>query len=109
MVNVLMKSISFQEYPFSRPSKGTTIFEPDKPKNAVYMGPSPNCMGVLLLQKKGRKKITPNPSLDSLNIVYTPADGTDTSSDTMLLKDPSGVSIRFQYVDEFIKEEKITR
>lgn len=97
-----------QDYPFSRPSKGTTIFEPDKPKNAVYMAPSPNCMGVLLLQNKGRKKTTPNPALNSLNIVYTPA-GESVSSEDMVLKDLSGISIRFQPVDDFSKEEKMTR
>lgn len=67
-------------------------------------------MGVLLLQKKGRKKMTPNPAIASLNVVYTPAEGaTAGSSNAMVLQDPSGLSIRFQSVDDFSKEEKITR
>lgn len=96
--------------PFARPSKGTTIFEPGKPDNAIYMAPTANCMGVLLLQKKGRKKITPNPAIEALNIVYTPAeDSASGSGDTMVLKDPSGLPISFQPVDDFSKEERITR
>jgi hypothetical protein len=99
---------SFQkEYPFSRPSKGTTMFEPDKPRNAVYMAPSPNCMGVLLLPSKA-KKITPNPIVDSLNIVYTPTEGAF-GSETTMLKDLSGLPIRFQSVADFVAEEKKTQ
>jgi len=98
-----------QAYPFSRPSKGTTIFEPDKPKNAIYMAPSPNCMGVLLLQNKGRKKVTPNPAVGPLNIVYTPAADASDGESELMLKDPSGLPIQFQSVDSFSKLEKITR
>jgi hypothetical protein len=72
------------------------------------MAPSPNCIGVLLLKKKGKKKITPNPAVDSLTIVYTPV-GESSSSEDTVLKDPSGLSIRFQSVDDFSNEEKRTR
>lgn len=72
------------------------------------MAPTPNCMGVLLLQKKGRKKIDPNPVVHSLNIVYTPS-GESEGDDTMILKDPSGLPIMFQSVSDFTKQEMITR
>ena len=110
-----------QDVPYSRPSKGTTIFEPAPPKGSVYMSPSPNCMGVLLLPTTNkRKKITPNPVMDSLNIVYTPSSGSDpgssssskngdTSSSDMTVQDPSGVPVRFQSISDFEAEEKITR
>ena len=62
-------------------------------------------MGILLQQKIGRKKITPNPTVDSINIVYTPAGESD-SNDDMVLKDPSGLSIRFQSVEDFMREQK---
>lgn len=97
-----------QEVPYSRPSKGTTMFEPAPPKNSYYMSPSPNCMGVLLLQGKKKKSITPNPVVDSLNIIYKPS-SEETSGDALLLKDPSGVPIRFKSADAFTKLEKITR
>ena len=95
-----------QEYPFSRPSKGTTIFEPDKPKKAVYMAPSASCMGVLLLQSKS-KKLSPNPAIESLNIVYTPSE--EGGGDGLILKDPSGLAVKFQSVGDFTAEEKVTR
>eukprot|EP00980_Cylindrotheca_fusiformis_P006525 scaffold1384_cov116-Cylindrotheca_fusiformis.AAC.3 len=95
-----------QEYPFSRPSKGTTIFEPDIPKKAVYMAPSARCMGVLLLQSKS-KKISANPAFESISIVYTPSG--DNDGDGMIIKDPSGVNIRFQSAESFSAEEKVTR
>jgi hypothetical protein len=47
-----------QNVPYSRPSNGTTIFEPAPPKGSYYMAPSPNCMGVLLLPSKQRNNIT---------------------------------------------------
>jgi catechol 2,3-dioxygenase-like lactoylglutathione lyase family enzyme len=96
-----------QEVPYSRPSKGTTMFDPAPPKNSYYMAPSPNCMGVLLLQGKKKKSIVPNPVIESLNIVYKPS-SEETSGDAMFLKDPSGVPIRFQSADAFTKLEKIT-
>jgi hypothetical protein len=97
-----------QDVPYSRPSKGTTMFEPAPPKNSYYMSPSPNCMGVLLLQGKKKKSIIPNTVVDSLNIVYKPS-SEENSGHSLLLKDPSGVPVRFQSVDAFTKVEKITR
>jgi hypothetical protein len=76
------------------------------PKNAVYMAPSPNCMGVLLQQSK-KKKVTPNPVFESLNVVYTPSDGID--GDDSSVADLSGVPIRFQSAGKFAAEEKLTR
>mmetsp|Transcript_18948 Transcript_18948/g.52881 ORF Transcript_18948/g.52881 Transcript_18948/m.52881 type:complete len:381 (-) Transcript_18948:175-1317(-) len=97
-----------QEVPYSRPSKGTTMFEPAPPKNSYYMSPSPNCMGVLLLQGKKKKSITPNPVIDSLNIIYNPS-SEETTGEELVLRDPSGVPIRFQSATTFSKVEKITR
>lgn len=98
-----------QEYPFARPSKGTGPFEPAQPFKSVYMSTSPNCMGVLLLQSKNKKKaVKPNPVFESLNLVYTPSQGADTSQEIVAM-DPSGVSIAFQPVDSFEAEEKATR
>jgi hypothetical protein len=104
------------EVPYSRPSKGTTLFEPAPPKGSAYMSPSPNCMGVLLLPTKNKKKVTPNPVLDSLNIVYAPSslssdsdDGSSSASNMMIVQDPSGVPVKFQSVTDFTTEEKITR
>jgi hypothetical protein len=82
------------------------MFEPDKPKKAVYMAPSRNSMGVLLLQAK-KKKVVPNPVIESLNIVYTPSD--ESSGDGLLLSDPSGVPIRFKSATTFSAEEQVTR
>jgi hypothetical protein len=105
-----------QDVPYSRPSKGTTMFEPAPPKGSYYMAPSSNCMGVLLLPTTRKKKIiTPNPVVESLNIVYTPSTtsieggSTGGSVGEMRLQDPSGVTIRFQSVADFTAEEKITR
>merc|ERR1719350_893942 len=64
-----------QPYPYARPSNGTGPFEPEKPKKSVYMSPSKNCMGVLLLQTK--EKATHNPVVQSLNLVYNPNSGTE--------------------------------
>jgi len=97
-----------QEVPYSRPSKGTTMFEPAPPKNSVYMSPSPNCMGVLLLQGKKKKNIVPNPVVDSLNIVYKPS-SEETSGDALTFRDPSGVPIKLQSEQYFTKLERITR
>ena len=99
---------SEQEVPYSRPSKGATLFEPAPPKNSYYMSPSPNCMGVLLLQGKKKKPVTQNPVVESLNLVYTPS-SEEESGDAMVLKDPSGVPIRFQSEGAFTKLEKTTR
>jgi hypothetical protein len=64
-------------------------------------------MGVLLLPSKA-KKITPNPAVDSLNIVYTPSEGSESKVE-LVLKDPSEVGVRFQSVNDFVAEEKLTR
>ena len=97
-----------QEVPYSRPSKGTTIFEPAPPKGSCYMSPSPNCMGVLLLPTKQKKGVTPNPVIESLNIVYKPSsDGA--SGDELVFNDPSSVPIRFQSASDFTALEKVTR
>jgi len=97
-----------QEVPYSRPSKGTTMFEPAPPKNSHYMAPTKSSMGVLLLQSKKKKLIIPNPVIESLNIVYNPSPDV-TSGDILFLKDPSGVPIRFQSVNMFTNIERITR
>ena len=97
-----------QEVPYSRPSKGTTMFEPAPPKGSCYMSPSPNSMGVLLLQGAKRKTIKPNPAVGSLNIVYNPSSGSS-SDEELLLKDPSGVPVRFQSESAFSAIEKRTR
>lgn len=60
-----------------------------------------------MLQKKGRKKIVPNPVVDSINIVYTPSE--PSNDEVLQLRDPSGLPIRFQSVNDFSKEELITR
>lgn len=95
------------DVPYARPSKGTTIFEPAPPKGSVYMAPSPNSMGVLLFPAK-KKRLTPNPVVESLTIVYSPAEGSE-GQEVPLLVDPSGVSIKFQRVSDFESEEKVTR
>ena len=69
-------------------------------------------MGVLLLQSK-KKKIVPNPVIESLNIVYTPSGdesgGANGESGGILLSDPSGIPINFQSAKAFTTEEQITR
>jgi len=105
---------SEQPYPYARPSKGTTPFEPMQPPKSVYLSPSNNGMGILLLPindgstKKKIKNITPNPVLNSLNIVYNPSDGSD-SSDSLRVVDPSGVPISFIPQSVFSAEERVTR
>ena len=98
-----------QEYPYARPSKGTGQFEPPQPPKSVYMAPSPNSLGVLLLQAKKRKSIAPNPVVQSLNLVYTPADGDDGSGSVPMVSDPSGTSVAFQSLASFEDMEKQTR
>jgi hypothetical protein len=66
-------------------------------------------MGVLLMQKKGRKQTIPNPVVDSLNIVYTPSDESSGDVGSMIVVDPSGLPIKFQSVGDFSKLEQITR
>lgn len=100
-----------QEYPYCRLNKGLGQFEPEQPARSVYLAPSPNSMGVLLLQNDKRRKIMVNPVVHSLNVVYNPSpttiDGEGMSA--MKLVDPSGVAVFFQSVTAFEKEESITR
>ncbi|KAL3938120.1 MAG: hypothetical protein SGBAC_006903 [Bacillariaceae sp.] len=96
-----------QDYPYSRPSKGTTLFEPAPPPKSVYMAPSAGCMGVLLQPTKS-KKIKPNPAVTSLNIVYNPT-GDDNDGDGLMLTDPSGLGVSFMSAKTFSAEEKLTR
>mmetsp|Transcript_11035 Transcript_11035/g.18711 ORF Transcript_11035/g.18711 Transcript_11035/m.18711 type:complete len:120 (-) Transcript_11035:51-410(-) len=100
---------SGQEYPYCRPNKGKGQIEPAQPPGSIYMAPSQNSMGVLLLKTPKRKKsVTPNPAFQSLNLVYSPS--SESSSGTMLpVDDPSGVTAAFETVGEFIKEEQVGR
>ena len=107
-----------QPYPFARPSNGKGQFEPPQPENSVYLAPSAHSMGVLLLQNKNkRQKVQPNPSVKSLQIVFAPSSAAASSStdadkgndQAPALVDPSGVRISFVSVDEFEREEKLTR
>lgn len=101
-----------QEYPYCRPNKGMGQFEPPQPKNSVYLAPSKNSIGVLLLQSKDKKKknVVPNPAFRSMNIVYTPSEGTVVSSNEVLkVLDPNGTGITFQSYNDFEKEEELTR
>ena len=76
-------------------------FEPPQPKGSVYVAPSPNSMGVLLLPIK-KKKVTPNPVFDALQIVYTPAeDGAGGDEGDLALTDPSNVKVAFQSAPNF--------
>jgi hypothetical protein len=97
-----------QDYPYARPSNGKGQFEPPQPPKSVYLAPSKNCMGVLLLPSK-RKKVSQNPVLDSLNIVYSPSQGAEDTEDLPNVFDPSGVPIKFQPVSKFEAEEKLTK
>jgi hypothetical protein len=95
-----------QPYPFARPSNGAGPFEPSQPKGSIYVAPSPNSMGVLLLPSK--KKVSTNPVLDSLQIVYKPS--ADSEGDGELtLTDPSNVRYSFRSVASFEAEERVTR
>jgi hypothetical protein len=102
-----------QEYPYSRPNKGLGQFEPMQPEKSVYLAPSANCMGLLLLQSR-LKRITPNPAVQSLNLVFTASsDQVDNyeieNGGSLQLNDPSGISITFQSASDFEREELITR
>jgi hypothetical protein len=99
---------SEQPYPYARPSKGAGPFEPLQPAKSLYLAPSPNCMGVLLLPSKN-KTIRPNPVLGGLNIVYTPSSVPTSGTEGLQLVDPSGSPITFQSFEKFAKEEKETR
>ena len=66
-------------------------------------------MGILLLPSK-KKKISPNPAVDSLQIVYTPSDDGDAAAaGDMALVDPSNVKVSFQSAKDFEAVERITR
>lgn len=95
-----------QPYPYARPSNGAGPFEPAKPNKSIYLAPTPNSMGVLLLQCK--KKVTANPVLDSLRMVYTVSEGAGVDN-SLRLVDPSKVQIAFQSVSSFELEERQTR
>ena len=98
-----------QEYPYARPNKGAGQFEPAQPPKSVYLAPSPNSMGVLLLPTKSKKaKITPNPVLRSLNVVYSPSEGTsgeEAANTDLQLQDPqSSIPVSFVSTARFDKE-----
>jgi hypothetical protein len=95
-----------QEFPYCRPGNGLGQFEPPQPKGSIYLAPSPNSMGVLLLPTKS-KKVTPNPAVQGLNIVYAPSGGIDDAFSRM--QDPSGVGINFDPITKFAAVEKSTR
>lgn len=97
-----------QEYPYCRPNKGMGQFEPLQPAKSIYMAPSPNCMGVLLLQSKN-KTLKPNPAIASLNLVYNPSVLSESLDTAMRVFDPSGIAIEFQSAREFEQDELITR
>ena len=96
-----------QSYPYCRPGNGLGQFEPPQPKGSVYMAPSPNSMGVLLLPFNS-KKISPNPSVQGLNIVYSLSEGS-ADEDVTNAKDPSGVGIFFDPIIKFATLEQSTR
>ena len=63
-------------------------------------------MGILLLPTKNKKKVTPNPVVQSLNLVIAPSDSV---TDTATFVDPSGVTIAFQTFEAFEFQEKNSR
>ena len=100
-----------QEYPYCRPNKGQGQFEPPQPPKSVYLGPSENGMGILLMPTR-KKRVTPNPVVDSLHIVYAPGSsnpGDAGGNAAMRLVDPSGVALEFQSVADFEAVEQLTR
>lgn len=118
------RQLGFQELPvpYSRPSNGATIFEPEPPQGSAYMSPcATGGMGVLLLPPPRRRQsaLTPNRAVQSLNIVYAPSstsrnggnanDREGPPLDVPSLVDPSGVPISFQSDSTFTAEERATR
>ncbi|KAL7537112.1 hypothetical protein ACHAWF_005666 [Thalassiosira exigua] len=114
-----------QEYPYARLNQGQGQFEPPQPPGSVYVAPSLDSMGVLLLPTDkrgfGRKKgadVSPNPVLRSVNVVYAPSGGDDGSgggggegggtSASPRLADPSRVPISFVPQDDLEKEIRAT-
>ena len=97
-----------QEYPYCRLNKGQGQIEPPQPKGSVYLAPSPNSMGVLLLKTgKKQKSVTPNRAVRCLNLVYTPS--SESSPAMPLATDPSGVGVAFETASQFVAEEKAGR
>lgn len=109
------KQIGFieQPYPYARPNNGTGQFEPSQPKNSVYLGPSRNGMGILLLpvSKKSKTVVRTNPVIESIDIVYQTSKNTvsDINSDEMRISDLSGVPISFESISKFEVLESKTR
>mmetsp|Transcript_6134 Transcript_6134/g.9392 ORF Transcript_6134/g.9392 Transcript_6134/m.9392 type:complete len:413 (+) Transcript_6134:132-1370(+) len=105
-----------QDYPYARLNSGQGQFEPPQPNKSVYLAPSPNSMGVLLLQNKNKKKaVVPNPVLRSINVVYNAPgdDGASSSSGAPVnvdptLMDPSSVPVSFVPLEYLEKEIKFT-
>jgi hypothetical protein len=105
-----------QDYPYARLNSGQGQFEPPQPNKSVYLAPSPNSMGVLLLQNKNKKKaVVPNPVLRSMNVVYNAPgdDGASSSSGAPVnvdptLMDPSSVPVSFVPLEYLEKEIKFT-
>jgi len=106
-----------QEYPFARLNEGQGQFEPPRPPKSVYLAPSLNSMGVLLLQndKKRKRKgdVVPNPVFKSLNLVYAPSEdgssGTAASGEeefTPQMMDPSFVPVSFVAQGDLEKDIK---
>jgi len=96
------QGFALQEYPFARPSNGKGQFEPPQPANSVYLAPSPNSMGVLLIPTKKKASPSVNEAVECLNIVTN-------SDEATQLVDPSKVVITQQTYADFEREEKITR
>jgi hypothetical protein len=63
-------------------------------------------MGILLLPQK--KKVSANPVVQSLNLIYTPSNP-EVEEDVPVLVDPSGVRIAFQSIQAFETEERTSR
>ena len=105
-----------QEYPYARLNSGQGQFEPPQPQKSVYLAPSPNSMGVLLLQSKNKKKgVVPNPVLRSMNVVYNAPAGSDdgASGATAVnvdptIMDPSSIPVAFVPQEYLEKEIKLT-
>ncbi|KAL3816119.1 hypothetical protein ACHAXA_011616 [Cyclostephanos tholiformis] len=118
-----------RDYPYARPNDGGGQFEPPQPRGSIYVSPSANSMGILLLprEKKGgffaygskQEALIPNPVLRSLNVVYAPtittggdagagADDGGGALATMSITDPSYVPISFISQDAFARELKAT-
>lgn len=121
-----------QPFPYARPSNGTGQFEPPQPKGSVYLSPSRNSMGILLLpydqrkakggifffggkEDKERIELKSNPVIRSVNIVYNPTQEYDTQSKSMndqpllRVRDLSSVPLEFVPLKIFKVEEKMTR